>query len=69
MLVHEQRRDGGQELFLRPLMPGGPAPAPERDTLARELESFRAGLRVREEVQQQLSPDDVEMLRRLGYVD
>ena len=67
VLVQEQ--DGG-ELSLRSLRTGASVSDPARRTRMRDaLGAFRAALRVQPEVQQRLSPRDVEMLRQLGYVE
>jgi len=70
VLVTERLQDGSERAMLRSLATGTAVSDPARLARMRSaLDTFRSGLRVRPEVQQRLSPRDVEMLRRLGYVE
>lgn len=70
VLVLEHGQDGSTRPTLRNLATGDPVADAERlARLRAELDGFRAKLRVQPEIQQRLSPQDVEMLRRLGYVE
>jgi arylsulfatase len=61
---------GGNEVSLRSLRTGAPVADPARQAqMGDKLEAFRAALRVQPEVQQRLSPQDVKMLRQLGYFE
>ena len=67
VLIQEQ---DGSEVSLRSLRTGAPVADPARQAqMGDKLDAFRAALRVQPEVQQRLSPQDVEMLRQLGYFE
>jgi arylsulfatase len=70
VLAREQVRGGAQRSFVRALSSGEAVEAPAtQERMRNALDDFRASLSIQPEVQQQLSPHDVEMLRQLGYVD
>ena len=70
VFVRSELQDGRITEELRSIDDGRPLREPDTRTLMREtLARFRSELRVPEAVEQQLSPNDREMLRQLGYLE
>jgi arylsulfatase len=70
VLVRTEHQDGRTSEELRSLADGTPLrDEDERARMRRALAAFRAGLRTPKAVEQELSPRDREMLRRLGYLE
>lgn len=68
--VHTQHHDGRESEELRSIETGVAISDPQkRGEMRARLSRFRSGLRVPHAVEQELSPQDREMLRQLGYLE